>query len=124
MNKKIRIMVVDDHFVVRIGLASSIDLESDMVVEAEAASGSQAIEQFRKFKPDIVLMDLKLPDMSGIEATANICKEFPGAVIMVAFHLTTGRPHWEWIVSGYGQREKIARREPEWDGKTRSIQHA
>jgi len=51
-------------------------------------------------------------------------KEFPGAVIMVAFHLTTGRPHWEWIVSGYGQRGKIARREPEWDGKTRSIQHA
>jgi two-component system NarL family response regulator len=87
MKKKIRIMVVDDHFVVRIGLKGSIDLEPDMVVEAEASSGSQAIEQFRNFRSDIVLMDLKLPGMGGIEATAAICAEFPeAAIIMLSTH--------------------------------------
>jgi len=87
MKKKIHIMVVDDHFVVRMGLTGSIDLEPDMVVEAEASSGSQAIEQFRKYRPDIVLMDLKLPGMGGIEATAAICAEFPeAAIIMLSTH--------------------------------------
>ena len=87
MKKKIRIMVVDDHFVVRIGLTGSINLEPDMVVETEASNGAQAIEQFRKHRPDIVLMDLKLPRMGGIEATAAICQEFPGAsIIMLSTH--------------------------------------
>ena len=87
MKKKIRIMVVDDHFVVRMGLTGSIDLEPDMVVEAEASSGSQAIEQFRNFRSDIVLMDLKLPGMGGIEATRAICAEFPeAAIIMLSTH--------------------------------------
>jgi two-component system NarL family response regulator len=85
--KKIRIMVVDDHFVVRMGLSGSINLEPDMVVEAEAANGQQAIEEFRKHRPDIVLMDLILPGMSGVEATRTICKEFPDAsVIMLSTH--------------------------------------
>jgi DNA-binding NarL/FixJ family response regulator len=87
MKKKIRIMVVDDHFVVRMGLTGSIDLEADMTVQAEASNGAQAIEQFRKHRPDIVLMDLKLPGMGGIEATAAICKEFPeAAIIMLSTH--------------------------------------
>jgi DNA-binding NarL/FixJ family response regulator len=87
MKKKIRIMVVDDHFVVRMGLSGSINLEPDMTVEAEAASGPRAIEQFRKHRPDIVLMDLILPGMSGVEATRAICKEFPEAsVIMLSTH--------------------------------------
>jgi DNA-binding NarL/FixJ family response regulator len=87
MKKKIRIMVVDDHFVVRIGLTGSIKLESDMIVEAEASSGSQAIEAFRKHQPDIVLMDLTLPGMDGVEATRVICKEFPNAaIIMLSTH--------------------------------------
>jgi len=85
--KKIRILVVDDHFVVRMGLAGSINLEPDMVVLAEASSGPQAIEQFRKQRPDIVLMDVKLPGAGGIEATAAICKEFPkAAIIMLSTH--------------------------------------
>lgn len=83
MNKKIRILVVDDHFVVRIGLAGSINIEPDMVVEAEASTGPLAIEYFRKHHPDIVLMDLRLPGMSGVEATSVICKEFPDAVIIM-----------------------------------------
>jgi two-component system NarL family response regulator len=87
MHKKIRIMVVDDHFVVRIGVAESISLETDMSVDIEASNGQQAIARFRDEKPDIVLMDVKLPDMSGIEATNEICKEFPDAsIIMLSTH--------------------------------------
>jgi DNA-binding NarL/FixJ family response regulator len=87
MKKKIRIMVVDDHFVVRMGLAGSINIEADMVVEAEASNGQQAIASYRQHRPDIVLMDLNLPGMSGVEATSAICKEFPDAsVIMLSTH--------------------------------------
>jgi two-component system NarL family response regulator len=83
MKDKIRIMVVDDHFVVRIGLAGSINIEPDMVLETEASTGPQAIEQFRIHRPDIVLMDLKLSGMDGVEATSTICKEFPDAAIII-----------------------------------------
>ena len=83
MKKKIRILVVDDHFVVRMGLGHSINTELDMVVESEASTGPLAIEYFRKHRPDVVLMDLKLPGMSGIEATSAICQEFPDAVIIM-----------------------------------------
>ena len=87
MKEKIRILVVDDHFVVRIGLAGSINIEQDMVVEAEASTGALAIEYFRKYYPDIVLMDLKLPGMDGVEATSAICEEFPdAAIIMLSTH--------------------------------------
>jgi DNA-binding NarL/FixJ family response regulator len=85
--KKIRIMVVDDHFVVRMGLTGSINVEPDMEVTAEASTGEQAVSAYRKDSPDIVLMDLKLPGISGIEATKAICNEFPGAaVIMLSTH--------------------------------------
>jgi DNA-binding NarL/FixJ family response regulator len=87
MKNKIRIMVVDDHFVVRIGLVGSINIEPDMLVETQVSTGQQAIEQFRKIRPDIVLMDLKLPGMDGAETTKIICKEFPdAAVIMLSTH--------------------------------------
>jgi two-component system NarL family response regulator len=80
-------MIVDDHFIVRIGVAESISLETDMSVDIEASNGQQAIARFREEKPDIVLMDVKLPDMSGIEATNIICNEFPDAsVIMLSTH--------------------------------------
>jgi len=85
--KKIRIMVVDDHFVVRMGLSGSINVEADMAVVAEASTGEQALAAYRKDRPDVVLMDLKLPGISGADATKAICKEFPGAaVIMVSTH--------------------------------------
>jgi two-component system NarL family response regulator len=85
--KKIRIMVVDDHFVVRMGLSGSINVEQDMAVVLEASTGEQAVTAYSKDRPDIVLMDLKLPGISGIEATKAICKEHPGAaVIMLSTH--------------------------------------
>lgn len=80
-------MVVDDHFVVRMGLVGSLNIEPDMVVEAEASTGQQAIADFRRHRPDIVLMDLKLPDMSGVEVTRTIRGEFPDAsIIMLSTH--------------------------------------
>ena len=83
----IRLMVVDDHFVVRMGLSGSINVEPDMAVTAEASTGEQAVTVYRQHQPDIVLMDLRLPGMSGVEATRAICREFPGAaVIMLSTH--------------------------------------
>jgi len=81
--EKIRVMVVDDHFVVRMGLCGSINFESDMVVESEAFTGEQAVDVYRQHQPDVVLMDLKLPGINGIEATKVICKEFPSAAVII-----------------------------------------
>jgi two-component system NarL family response regulator len=80
---KMRLLVVDDHFVVRLGLTSALNLEPDMQVVAEASDGRQAIELFRKHKPDITVMDYQLPELNGAEATADICREFPEARIIV-----------------------------------------
>jgi DNA-binding NarL/FixJ family response regulator len=85
--KKIRVMVVDDHFVVRMGLRGSVGAETDMVVDAEASTGEQAVAVYGEQRPDIVLMDLKLPGMNGIEATSAICKKYTSAaVIMLSTH--------------------------------------
>jgi DNA-binding NarL/FixJ family response regulator len=80
---KIKLLVVDDHFVVRLGLTSALNLEPDMQVVAEAGDGQQAIELYRKHKPDLVVMDYQLPQLNGAEATAAICKEFPDARVIV-----------------------------------------
>ena len=80
--EKIRLMLVDDHFVVRAGLAGSLGLEPDIEVVAECGSGEQAIEAFRVHRPDVVLMDWRLSGMSGVEATAAIRREFPEARVV------------------------------------------
>ena len=61
----INVLIVDDHFVVRMGLVASIGSEPDMVVVGEAASGEEAIDKFRRLQPDIALMDLRLPRLDG-----------------------------------------------------------
>lgn len=73
----IRILLVDDHLMVRLGLASMLGQERDLHVVAEASSGAEAIKQSDVHRPDVVLMDIRLPDMSGIEATAVIVKRRP-----------------------------------------------
>lgn len=83
MSKKIRLLIVDDHSLMRIGLVTSINIEPDMAVVAEAGSGAQALELYRQHQPDIVLMDLRLPGMAGDEVTAQLCKQFPGAKVIV-----------------------------------------
>jgi len=81
--QRIRIMMVDDHLVVRMGLRSMIDTQEDMVVVGEAANGRETLEVFRKVSPDIVLMDLRMPNLGGVEATAAICRQFSGARVIV-----------------------------------------
>ncbi len=83
MTQKLKIMIVDDHYLVRMGLASIISLEPDMMVCAEAATGEQALSLFRTHNPDVTLLDQRLPGMSGSETTQKIRAEFPGARILV-----------------------------------------
>jgi two-component system NarL family response regulator len=82
-SQKIRILVVDDHFVVRMGLSGSINVEADMTVVAEASTGQMAIDSYREQKPDVVLMDLRLPDMGGIEVTKSMVSEFADARVII-----------------------------------------
>jgi DNA-binding NarL/FixJ family response regulator len=80
----IRVLSVDDHPLLREGIATLINNQPDMCVVGEASSGREALERFRELHPDITLMDVRLPDMSGIDALIAIRKEFPEArVIMV-----------------------------------------
>jgi DNA-binding NarL/FixJ family response regulator len=79
----IRILVVDDHPVVRQGTAVLIGSQSDMALVAEASNGREAIQQFRKHRPDITLMDLQMPEMNGLDALTAIRGEFADAKIIV-----------------------------------------
>lgn len=79
----IRLMIVDDHPAFRDGLATMLDRKPGFAVVAEAGDGLAAVELFRRFRPDVVLMDLRLPGMSGVEAIINIRKEFPAARVIV-----------------------------------------
>ncbi|MCM3870698.1 MAG: response regulator transcription factor, partial [Pyrinomonadaceae bacterium] len=82
-SKKIRILTVDDHPILRQGIAALIADESDMTLVAEAANGREAIQQFRAHRPDVTLMDLQMPEMNGFDSLIAIRGEFPDARIIV-----------------------------------------
>lgn len=85
----IKVLLVEDHKLMRVGLKSLFEEYPDINVIAEAQSGKEAIEKIRMSKPDIVLMDIGLPDMTGIEATKKILEQFEGIkVIMLTSHIT------------------------------------
>ncbi len=83
MPDKLKIMIVDDHYLVRVGLTSIIGLEQDMTICGEASSGEQAVSMFAVKRPDVTLMDVRLPGMSGIAATEAIRADFPEARVIV-----------------------------------------
>jgi two-component system NarL family response regulator len=83
MPDKIRVLIVDDHKVVRVGLATMIGRERDMEVVAEAADGPAALAAYATHKPDVVLLDLRLPDMGGAEIITRLRKSDPQAKVIV-----------------------------------------
>jgi len=82
-NSPIRILAVDDHPLVRQGIAGFVAVQPDMVLVGEAATGREAIQAFRKHHPDVTLMDLQMPDMSGLDALIAIRNESPDAKVIV-----------------------------------------
>ena len=80
---RIRVFSVDDHPLLQEGLAAIINNQPDMVLIAQASNAQEGIQQFRKHKPDVTLMDLRLPDKSGIDAMIAVRKEFPEARVIM-----------------------------------------
>lgn len=82
-SRPIRLLLVDDHFVVRSGLAASLELEDDLCVAGEADRGEAVPAAYERLRPDLVLMDLQLPGMTGIEATAALVRAHPSARVLI-----------------------------------------
>jgi DNA-binding NarL/FixJ family response regulator len=80
---RIRILVIDDHPIVRDGIAALVAIQADMTVVGEAADGREAIQQFRTHRPDVTVMDLQMPEMNGLDALIAIRNEFPDAKVIM-----------------------------------------
>jgi DNA-binding NarL/FixJ family response regulator len=80
--KKIKVLIADDHTLVRDGIRSMLNLVADVEVIGEAVNGREAVEMTRQLSPDVVLMDLAMPIMSGLDATRRIRREFPGTKVL------------------------------------------
>jgi DNA-binding NarL/FixJ family response regulator len=78
----IRVLIAEDHVIARVGVAAIVNAQPDMTVVAEATNGQQAMALYRKHQPDVVLMDMRMPVLGGVEAVTAIRKEFPGARIL------------------------------------------
>jgi len=86
-NKKILVLLADDHTIVRRGVRMLIDSQADMEVVGEASNGREAIEQARRLQPDIVVMDVSMPELNGIEGTRQICDELHNTrVLALSMH--------------------------------------
>jgi two-component system response regulator NreC len=81
--QKIKVLVVDDHTIVRDGICALLALAGDIEVVGEATNGYEALEKVRELNPDVVLMDIAMPVMGGLEATRRIVKDFPGTKVLV-----------------------------------------
>ena len=88
-DRKIRVLLADDHMVVRMGIAAVLSFEGDIDVVGEADTGLDAVKLAHELKPDVVLMDLKMPKLSGAEATAQILADNPAAKVLILTSFTT-----------------------------------
>jgi DNA-binding NarL/FixJ family response regulator len=80
---EIRIVIVDDHAILRDGIRSLLERQVDIQVVAEASNGREALERVYEYQPDVVLMDITMPEMNGLEATQSIKSEFPGIKVLI-----------------------------------------
>ncbi len=80
--RKIRVVLADDHPVVREGLRSILGTFNELSIVGEAASGREALAAARKYSPDVILMDISMPDLGGIEATATLTRDMPGCKVL------------------------------------------
>ena len=119
MNPTCRILLVDDHYVVRIGMASSLNLEPDLEVIAEAENGEAAIALYREHRPDLVILDWRLPDLSGGDVIKALHAEFPAARVLVLSAFESEEVIYQALQAGaVGYLAKSSRR-PELIGAVR-----
>lgn len=98
--KSIRILIADDHFVVREGLKALISFDPDIEVVGEAADGIEAIHQIIKYKPDVILLDLVMPRQGGLATIPDIKKEMPDCKILIVTSYAEDEKVWKAIKSG------------------------
>ena len=84
--KSITVLVVDDHPVVRDGITAAINYQQHITVVATASNGHEAVEMYRKHRPDVTLMDLRMPEMDGVTATQPFVKSFPQHISWCLLH--------------------------------------
>jgi NarL family two-component system response regulator LiaR len=82
-SKKIKVLIADDHGIVRAGLASILGFEDDITVVGEANNGLHAVAQCKALRPDVIIMDLMMPQLNGVEATVRITREMPETKVMI-----------------------------------------
>lgn len=97
---KISLLLVDDHAVVRSGLRMLLDAQEDMVIVGEAETGQQALQLVAELQPDIVLMDIKMPDMNGIEATEKIREQYPDTAVLALSMYEDDQYFFEMLKAG------------------------
>lgn len=87
-SESLRILIADDHPIVRMGLTTLIEMQPDMCLVGTAGTGREAVELYRQHRPDIVLMDLRMREIGGVEAITRICSEFPRAriIVLTSYH--------------------------------------
>ena len=94
------LMIVDDHALVRIGLKTSLEMEADFRVVGEATTGEQALELYESLRPEVTLLDLRLPGINAIETTARLCKDHPGAKVIVISTFQGGEDIYRALQAG------------------------
>jgi len=98
--RKIRVLIVDDHIVLRMGLVTAMKGEPDMQVVAEAENGVEAVEAYRTHRPDIVVLDLRMPKQGGLETIEILCREFGPVPILVFSNYADGDEIYQAFKAG------------------------